>query len=76
MIQKQVEEACERYQEWQGEVIGRDLNPSQLTYLLVAAGASYVVVRSPVWTEITDASISKATAVNLEYGGLKDARTV
>ncbi len=76
VIQKQVEEACERYQEWQGEVIGRDLNPSQLTYLLVAAGASYVVVRSPVWTEITDASISKATSVNLEYGGLKDARTV
>ena len=75
-IRKQVEEACGTYQQWQAEVIGRDLNPSQLTYLLVGAGACYVVIRSPVWTEIKGACISKATSVNLEYGGLKDARSV
>lgn len=73
---EKIEAACKAYQEWQMEVIGRDLNPSQLTYLLVNAGACHVVIRSPVWTEINSASISKATSVKLEYGGIKDAKTV
>lgn len=76
VLKQQIEAACKVYQEWQMEVIGRDLNPSQLTYLLVNAGACHVVIRSPVWTEINSASISKTTSVKLEYGGIKDAKTV
>lgn len=75
-VKEKIEAACKAYQDWQMEVIGRDLNPSQLTYLLVNAGACHVVIRSPVWTEIDGASISKATSVKLEYGGIKDAKTV
>lgn len=76
VIKKQVESACQEYQKWQAAVIGRDVNPSQLTYMLIGAGACYVVIRSPVFEEITEAAISKARSVNLEYGGLKDARTL
>lgn len=75
-VKEKIEAACKAYQDWQMEVIGRDLNPSQLTYLLVNAGACHVVIRSPAWTEIDGASISKATSVKLEYGGIKDAKTV
>ena len=76
LLKKQIEMACTDYQKWQMQVICRDLNPSQLIYMLVNAGACHVVVRSPVWTEITSAAVSKASEVKLEYGGLKDARSI
>ncbi len=75
-VKEKIEAACKTYQEWQMSEIGRDLNPSQLIYLLVNAGACHVVVRSPVWTEIKNASISKASSIKLEYGGVKDEKII
>lgn len=73
-IKKQIEMACKEFEKWQQEVIGRDINPSRLMYMLIAAGACHAVVKQPEWREITSASISKAKNVKMEYGGLKDAR--
>lgn len=75
-IKESVEKACENYREWQQGTIGRDLNPSQLMYRLIQAGACYAVIQKPEWKEITTAVVSKAKSVNLQYGGLKDERTI
>ncbi len=75
-IKKRVELACQEFQEWQGAVIGRDVNPSQLMYMLIDAGACYAIIKKPEFEEIHTASISVAKSVKLEYGGLKDARVI
>ena len=52
------------------------MNPSQLMYMLIDAGACYAIIKKPEFEEIHTASISVAKSVKLEYGGLKDARVI
>jgi phage-related baseplate assembly protein len=46
--------AVEEYRLWQSERLGRDINPSRLEYLVMAAGVKRVVIRSPVFTPVED----------------------
>lgn len=71
-ILKQVEQAVKNYVEWQKGTIGRDLNPSYLTYLLMEAGVKWVDLKKPVFTVIPDTSVAAAGNINLVYGGVQD----
>ena len=46
-IQERVSKAINEYVKWQGEKIGRDINPDKLRNLILNAGASRVDITSP-----------------------------
>lgn len=71
-IQSAVNTAVSDYIKWQRR-IGRDINPSKLTALIIAAGAKRTVLTSPVYTTVAATSVPGLvdTAV-VTYGGLED----
>lgn len=71
-IQAAVSSAVETFVTWQ-RTIGRDINPSKLTALIIAAGAKRVVITAPSYTAVAAtscANLSGTAAVT--YGGLED----
>lgn len=71
-IQSAVSNAVTDYIRWQ-RAIGRDINPSKLVSVVMAAGAKRVQITAPVYTAVDAtkiSTISGAPAVN--YGGLED----
>ena len=60
--------AVQAFREWQGARMGRDVNPSYLTALLMQAGAKRVEIRSPAFAVVPDNAVAllsgKAAAVN------------
>lgn len=71
-IQSAVEQAVDDYITWQTSAIGRDLNPSELTKRVVAAGAKRVEIISPVYTALEGTEVSAMTSKTVTYGGLED----
>ncbi len=71
-IQSQVTEAIADYIAWQGEKIGRDINPSELTKRVIAAGAKRVEITSPAFTVVPTGTVAKASSQTVTYGGLED----
>lgn len=71
-IQKAVEVASSEYKLWQKSKLGRDINPSQLTHMLVAAGASRLEIRSPVFLELNSSQVAKEGTTTVVFGGLVD----
>ena len=71
-IQAAVAQAVEDYKTWQ-RAIGRDVNPSQLTHMVMEAGAKRVTVTAPAYTAVgkTEVSALQGAAV-VTYGGLED----
>lgn len=71
-IQSAVETAVSDYIKWQRR-IGRDINPSKLTALAIAAGAKRVVLTAPTYTAVAATSVPalQGDAV-VNYGGLED----
>lgn len=71
-IQAAVAQAVEDYKTWQ-RAIGRDVNPSQLTRMVMEAGAKRVTVTAPAYTAVgkTEVSALQGAAV-VTYGGLED----
>ena len=71
-IQAAVAQAVEDYKTWQ-RAIGRDVNPSQLTHMVMEAGAKRVTVTAPTYTAVdaTKVSALHGDAV-ISYGGLED----
>lgn len=53
-IGRRVTNAVESFITWQKEVAGRDINPSELTKCIVAAGAKRVEITAPVFTHVKD----------------------
>lgn len=70
-IQENVNNAIEAYKMWQMERIGRDINPSYLTSLIVNAGAKRVEIQSPVFTIVSDVGIAICVEQTVTYGGLE-----
>lgn len=70
-IKAAVKTACENYISWQKE-IGKNVTPSQLIYLVMAAGAQSVEVIKPAYTVIEDSQIAIAGEPVIHYGGLRD----
>jgi phage-related baseplate assembly protein len=71
-LQSRVNEAVAQYVKWQKSALGRDLNPSKLIEMVMAAGAKRVTVSSPAFTEMQYHEIADASAVSVTYGGLED----
>ncbi|MFM1655660.1 baseplate J/gp47 family protein [Brevibacillus sp. B_LB10_24] len=69
-IQTSVNEAVQAYILWQKSALGRDINPSELTRLLMQAGAHHVSVVSPVHTDVGFDRVAVAETVTVTYGGL------
>lgn len=71
-ISQDVEAAVEKYKRWQMEKMGRDINPSHLISLVIAAGAKRVDVRSPVFTVVGELSVARAVETTVLNGGIED----
>jgi baseplate J-like protein len=71
-IQAAVAQAVEDYKTWQ-RAIGRDVNPSQLTRMVMEAGAKRVTVTAPAYTVVGKTKVSALQgAAVVTYGGLED----
>ena len=71
-IQSAVNAAISQYTTWQRS-IGRDINPSKLTAMIIEAGAKRVVVSSPVYTKVNATSVANLSGTaSVTYGGLED----
>jgi len=71
-IQAAVGTAIAEYINWQTGTIGRDINPSVLTEMMVAAGAKRVEVTSPAFTTVPTGSVARVNTQTVAYGGLED----
>jgi len=72
VIQEQVQKAVQDYISWQHEKLGRDINPSELMYRVMQAGAKRVIITSPIFTDISSREIAKVTTTNIIFGGIED----
>lgn len=71
-IQKAVQTAVADYLTWQ-RTIGRDINPSKLVALVMAAGAKRVTVTAPTYTTVDAIKVSALSgSPTISYGGLED----
>jgi len=72
LIQEKVSKAIDTYVEWQGTKIGRDINPSELTKRIVAAGAKRCVISVPAFTRVAEDQLPVLGSRVVNYGGLED----
>lgn len=71
-IQAAVQAAVADYVTWQ-RTIGRDINPSKLTAMVMAAGAKRVTVTAPTYTTVAATKVSALSGTaTISYGGLED----
>lgn len=71
-IQAAVTAAVQEWVTWQRSRLGRDINPSELTRRMVAAGAKRVEIASPSFTVLTATQVAIPGGVSVLYGGLED----
>lgn len=77
-IAKKISDAVDSYNKWQCAKIGRDINPSQLIWLLRDCGAKRVDVTAPVFTALRDGSqqltpqVAHNISVKIRNGGYED----
>lgn len=74
-IKTKVTQAVENYKTWQRGKIGRDINPSRLIQMVVAAGAKRVEVTEPVFTHVKNGSEADGYAVELAVPGTTTINT-
>lgn len=71
-VQSEIEKAIDEYISWQNSTIGRDINPSELIYKMISAGAKRVEVTSPEYQDIGDTEIAQISNLSLVYGGVEN----
>ena len=57
---------------WQTSKMGRDINPSYLTKMMMDAGAKRVEVRQPTFQSVEDIAVGKLQSKTVLNGGLED----
>ena len=72
-IQNKVTAAVQEFVTWTKSKIGRDINPSKLIQMIVAAGAKRVTVTAPAFTVLDMTKVAIANTVTVSYGGTEDA---
>lgn len=72
IIEANVREAVDGFIKWQTEKMGRDINPSYLTQMMMAAGAKRVEVRQPTFQKIEATEVGRITGKTVLNGGLED----
>lgn len=71
-IQTAVQQAVADYVTWQRS-IGKDINPSKLTALIIAAGAKRVTLTAPTYKAVAETSVAALSGTaSVTYGGLED----
>ena len=70
-IQTAVAAAVGQYTAWQ-RAIGRDINPSKLGEMVMAAGAKRVEMAAPVHQIVGAKSVAVLNGQAVHYGGLED----
>lgn len=71
-IQSEVQQAITDYINWQTMTIGRDINPSELTKRIIAAGAKRVDITAPAFTTVADTSVARIGTQTITYGGIEN----
>ena len=73
-IQQQATQALDDFILWQKSALGRDINPSQLTKMLMKTGIKRVEIREPVHKvlEHFELGVADLENINVIYGGLED----
>lgn len=71
-IQARAENAVQEFVAWQKEVLGRDINPTELYYRLRAAGVKRAEIISPAFTATNRKQVAVAGDVKVIFGGLED----
>ena len=72
VIQENVDKYIENYKVWQGSKMGRDINPSELTGQIMAAGAKRVEIIEPQFTVVPEGTVAFLAEESIVYGGLED----
>jgi phage-related baseplate assembly protein len=72
-IQAAVVAAGAAYVAWQKAAIGRDINPSELTGRLMAAGCKRVDIISPQFVALDDTMVAQEQTVLITYQGAENA---
>jgi len=70
-IQSAIQRAISDYVIWQKSKIGRDLMPSELTRVVMNAGARRVDVSGPLYTPIDKTDVAVADQIIVNYGGME-----
>ena len=70
-IQEAVAAAVTKYTAWQ-RAIGRDINPSKLAEMVMAAGAKRVQVNAPAHQIVSAKAVGVLAGRTVQYGGLED----
>lgn len=68
-----VETAKAAYLSWQRGALGRDIDPSELTARIKAAGVKRVVVDGPAYARLEPWQVAVAGAVEVVFGGMEGA---
>lgn len=71
-IQAAVSAAVDAYRLWQKSKLGRDINPSELTWRVMSAGALRLEVTSPTFVEVGALQVAQDVTMDVVYGGLAD----
>lgn len=77
-IEESVKSAVDNYIRWQGEKLGRDINPSKLYEYLMNAGVKRIELTSPTFELLRDGKdnstpqIAVLSSVNVVNGGIED----
>jgi len=65
-IEENVAAAVQEYIAWESAKVGRDINPSKLNQLVVAAGAKRTVIHSPTFTVLKNGTVDDPTVADPE----------
>lgn len=71
-IEKEIRTAVDDFIVWQTSKMGRDINPSYLTKVMMDAGAKRVEVRQPVFQKIENIAVGKLQNKTVLNGGMED----
>ena len=71
-IQTAVKNALDDFVLWQKSKLGRDINPSELNYRLIAAGAKRTLITEPVFKALEAWEVAQENDVAAYFGGLED----
>ena len=71
-VQAAVERAVEEFVTWQQSRLGRDLTPSRLIQLIMAAGAKRVVVAAPEYRVLEPWEVAVPGQVDTYFGGSEE----
>lgn len=63
--------ALDQYKAWQCAKLGSAINPDQLRYYLMAAGASRIALTDPAYTALNVDEVAAAGTITVTYGGLE-----